>query len=97
MRAMHAANRAAWDEAAERYEGWFDEAVELIRGGGSNLFPVEHELIGDLRVGPGGPPGGGRSTSSAPAAATRCRSGISAHARWSGSTSARGCSRWRRA
>ena len=28
---MHAANRAAWDEAAERYEGWFDEAVELIR------------------------------------------------------------------
>ena len=40
--------RAAWDEAAERYEGWFDEAVELIRAGGSNLFPVEHDLIGDL-------------------------------------------------
>ena len=52
-RAMHAANRAAWDEAAERYEGWFDEAVELIRGGGSNLFGVEHELIGDLRAGRG--------------------------------------------
>ena len=47
--AMHAANRAAWDEAAERYEGWFDEAVELIRGGGSNLLPVELDLIGDLR------------------------------------------------
>jgi SAM-dependent methyltransferase len=46
--AMHDANRAAWDEAAERYEGWFDEAVELIRAGGSNLFPVEHDLIGDL-------------------------------------------------
>ena len=46
--AMHDANRAAWDEAAERYEGWFDEAVELIRSGGSNLFPVEHDLIGDL-------------------------------------------------
>ena len=46
---MHAANRAAWDEAAERYEGWFDEAVALIRAGGSNLFPVEHDLIGDLR------------------------------------------------
>ena len=46
--AMHAANRAAWDEAAERYEGWFDEAVALIRAGGSNLFPVEHDLIGDL-------------------------------------------------
>jgi SAM-dependent methyltransferase len=52
-RAMHAANRAAWDEAAERYEGWFDEAVALIRGGGSNLFPVEHELLGDLRAGAG--------------------------------------------
>jgi SAM-dependent methyltransferase len=50
---MHAANRAAWDEAAERYEGWFDEAVTLIRGGGSNLFGVEHDLLGDLRSGPG--------------------------------------------
>jgi SAM-dependent methyltransferase len=48
-RGMHAANREAWDEAAERYERWFDEAVELIRSGGSNLFPVEHDLIGDLR------------------------------------------------
>lgn len=45
---MHAANREAWDEAAERYEGWFDEAVDLIRSGGSNLYPVEHDLIGDL-------------------------------------------------
>ena len=26
--AMHTANRAAWDEAAERYEGWFAESVE---------------------------------------------------------------------
>ena len=51
--AMHAANRAAWDEAAERYEGWFEEAVELIRAGRSNLFPVEEELIGDLRAGSG--------------------------------------------
>ena len=50
---MQAANRAAWDEAAERYEGWFDEAVDLIRAGGSNLFGVEHDLIGDLRAGPG--------------------------------------------
>jgi len=46
--AMHAANRAAWDEAAERYERWFDEAVALIRAGGTNLFGVETELIGDL-------------------------------------------------
>ncbi len=48
IRAMHHANRAAWDEAAERYEGWFDEAVELIRSGGTNLLPPERELIGDL-------------------------------------------------
>ncbi len=45
---MHRANRAAWDEAAERYEGWFAEAVTMIAGGGSNLFPVEQALIGDL-------------------------------------------------
>lgn len=48
VRAMHAANRAAWDEAAERYEGWFDEAVALIARGGTNLFGAEVELIGDL-------------------------------------------------
>jgi len=47
--AMHRANRAAWDEAAERYERWLPEAIDLIRAGGSNLFPVEEELIGDLR------------------------------------------------
>jgi SAM-dependent methyltransferase len=47
--AMHSANRAAWDEAAERYEGWFDESVAEIRAGGSNLFPIERDLIGDLR------------------------------------------------
>jgi SAM-dependent methyltransferase len=50
VRLMHGANRAAWDEAAERYEGWFDEAVALIRAGGSNLFPVEASLIGDLHA-----------------------------------------------
>lgn len=48
MRVMHGSNRAAWDEAAERYEGWFDEAVALIRSGGVNLFGAEVELIGDL-------------------------------------------------
>jgi SAM-dependent methyltransferase len=46
--AMHASNRAAWDEAAERYEGWLEEAIDLIRRGGTNLFGVEVELIGDL-------------------------------------------------
>jgi SAM-dependent methyltransferase len=48
VRAMHASNRAAWDEAAERYEGWLTEAIELIRSGGTNLFGTEIELIGDL-------------------------------------------------
>jgi SAM-dependent methyltransferase len=48
VRGMHRANRAAWEEAAERYEGWFDEAVALIRSGGTNLLAPELELIGDL-------------------------------------------------
>jgi SAM-dependent methyltransferase len=48
VRAMHAANRLAWDEAAERYEGWLDEAIALIRSGGTNLLAPELELIGDL-------------------------------------------------
>jgi SAM-dependent methyltransferase len=48
VRGMHAANRAAWDEAAERYEGWLAEAIDLIGSGGTNLFPVELDLIGDL-------------------------------------------------
>jgi SAM-dependent methyltransferase len=47
--AMHAANRRAWDEAAERYERWLPEAIELIRAGGTNLLPPELEAIGDLR------------------------------------------------
>ena len=45
---MHRANRAAWDEAAERYDRWLPEAIELISSGGTNLFPIEIELIGDL-------------------------------------------------
>jgi SAM-dependent methyltransferase len=48
VRGMHRSNRQAWDEAAERYQGWFDDAVTLIRDGGSNLFPLEAALIGDL-------------------------------------------------
>ncbi len=46
--AMHRSNRVAWDEAAERYEGWLDEAIDLIRSGGTNLLEPELELIGDL-------------------------------------------------
>lgn len=45
---MHATTRAAWDEAAEQYERWLPEAIELIGSGGSNLFPVEEDLLGDL-------------------------------------------------
>ena len=48
VRGMHAATRNAWDEAAERYEGWLNEAIEEIRSGGINLFGAEVELIGDL-------------------------------------------------
>lgn len=47
-RLMHRANQAAWDEAAERYEGWLADAVAEIRAGRTNLFGVEIELIGDL-------------------------------------------------
>jgi SAM-dependent methyltransferase len=45
---MHASTRNAWDEAAEQYDAWLDEAVALIRSGGVNLFGAEVELIGDL-------------------------------------------------
>ena len=48
VRGMHRSNRAAWDEAAERYEGWLAEAVALIASGGTNLFEPELVLIGDL-------------------------------------------------
>ena len=49
VRAMHDSNRVAWDQAAERYEGWLTESIAEIRSGGTNLFGVEVELIGDLR------------------------------------------------
>ena len=47
-RLMHRANQAAWDEAAERYEGWLADAVAEIRAGRTNLFGVEIELIGEI-------------------------------------------------
>jgi SAM-dependent methyltransferase len=47
-RLMQATTRLAWDEAAERYERWLPEAIELIKSGGTNLLPPELELIGDL-------------------------------------------------
>jgi len=48
VRGMHLATRVAWDEAAERYERWLDEAIEQISSSGTNLFGAEIELIGDL-------------------------------------------------
>ena len=90
--AMHASNRAAWDEAAERYEGWLPEAIELIRSGGTNLFPSSSSSSATCTAAAGGP-----STSSAPAGGTRCRSGTSAPRRSSASTSVRACSSWRTA
>ena len=47
-RLMHRANQAAWNEAAERYEGWLADAIAEIRRGGTNLFGAEVDLIGDL-------------------------------------------------
>ncbi len=46
---MHAANRIAWDEAAEDYERRLAGSVERLRSGRSSLLPVELDLIGDLR------------------------------------------------
>jgi SAM-dependent methyltransferase len=46
---MHAANRLAWDEAAEDYERRLADSIERLRAGGSSLLPVETQLIGDLR------------------------------------------------
>lgn len=47
-RAMHAANRIAWDEAAEDYERRLAGSIHRIRAGRSSLLPVELGLIGDL-------------------------------------------------
>jgi len=49
VRGMHAANRLAWDEAAEDYERRLAGSIERIRAGRSSLLPVEADLIGDLR------------------------------------------------
>ena len=46
---MHAANRAAWDEAAERYEGWLDEAVDADpRRAARTCSASRPSSIGDL-------------------------------------------------
>ena len=47
-RRMHAANRIAWDQAAEDYERRLAASVARLRAGQSSLLPVEADLIGDL-------------------------------------------------
>lgn len=46
--AMHAANRRAWEEAAERYEAWLPGWIEEVRAGRVSLLPVEQRLVGRL-------------------------------------------------
>ena len=45
---MHAANRMAWEQAAEDYERRLAGSIERLRSGRSSLLPVELDLIGDL-------------------------------------------------
>ena len=48
VRRMHAANRLAWDEAAEHYEGGWTGRSSGSGPAAPTLFPVEEDLIGDL-------------------------------------------------
>ena len=45
---MHAANRVAWEQAAEDYEQRLAGSLERLRAGRSSLLPVELDLLGDL-------------------------------------------------
>ena len=48
IRARHAANRAAWNQGAAAYTEDNERRVELLRGGWSNVHPVERAMLGDL-------------------------------------------------
>lgn len=48
IRARHEANRAAWNQGAAAYTADNERRVELLRGGWSNLHPVERAVLGDL-------------------------------------------------
>ena len=50
LRARHAANRVAWNQGAARYTAELEETIAFIRGGGSNLHPIERTNLGDLRL-----------------------------------------------
>ena len=47
-RALHAANRAAWNEAALRYEQEIEDDVAFLRAGGKNLMAPELRILHDL-------------------------------------------------
>ena len=85
---MHAANRAAWDEAAERYEGWFDEAVAID--------PRRRHEPAAARAGADRRPARTLSAGHPPAVRRRPRHAVAveppARTRSSASTSARACS-----
>lgn len=44
----HEENRAAWNEGASYYTQTLDEAVAFLKGGGSNLHPIERANLGDI-------------------------------------------------
>ncbi|SKA35393.1 Methylase involved in ubiquinone/menaquinone biosynthesis [Marinactinospora thermotolerans DSM 45154] len=48
VRRRHAANRVAWNEAAQRYSEGLPEAIAELRAGRSSVHPVERAALGDL-------------------------------------------------
>ena len=48
VRARHAANRLAWNEAAEHYTRHLDAAVARLRAKQGTLHPIEQRNLGDL-------------------------------------------------
>ncbi len=50
VRARHAANRAAWNEAADHYARRLDKAIAALGAGKSTLHPVERANLGDLKA-----------------------------------------------
>ncbi|KAF0246774.1 MAG: SAM-dependent [Planctomycetota bacterium] len=50
VRARHASNRAAWNEAAESYRRKLDQDIASLRAGKSTVRPLERANLGDLRT-----------------------------------------------
>jgi SAM-dependent methyltransferase len=50
VRSRHEDNRAAWNEGAAEYRREIEETIRFLRGGGSNLHPIERAMLGDLRA-----------------------------------------------